>query len=51
VAQLAIYRALIAGIVPDRPVEAWLVWTAVPDIMAIPPERLDAMLDTLGLAS
>jgi ATP-dependent helicase/nuclease subunit A len=50
VAQLAIYRALIAGIVPDRPVEAWLVWTAVPDIMAIPPERLDAMLATLGVA-
>ena len=51
VAQLAIYRALIAGIVPDRPVEAWLVWTAAPEIMAIPPGRLDAMLRTLGLAS
>lgn len=51
VTQLAIYRALIAGIVPDLPVEAWLVWTAVPDIMTIPPERLDAMLVTLGLAS
>lgn len=50
VAQLAIYRALIAGIVPDRPVEAWLVWTAAPDIMAIPPERLDAMLARLGVA-
>ncbi|MDP3546445.1 MAG: double-strand break repair helicase AddA [Phreatobacter sp.] len=50
VAQLAIYRSLIAGIVPDRPVEAWLVWTAVPDIMAIEPGRLDEMLVTLGLA-
>jgi ATP-dependent helicase/nuclease subunit A len=49
VAQLAIYRALLAAIAPGRPVEAWLVWTALPDVMAIPSERLDAMIAQLGL--
>jgi ATP-dependent helicase/nuclease subunit A len=48
-AQLAIYRALLAEIVPGRPVEAWLVWTALPDVMAIPAETLDAMIGQLGL--
>jgi len=50
VAQLAIYRALISRLVPGRPVEAWLVWTAVPGIMAVEPARLDAMMGRLGLA-
>ncbi len=50
VAQLAIYRALISGLVPDRPVETWLVWTATPGIMAVEPARLDAMMGRLGLA-
>jgi ATP-dependent helicase/nuclease subunit A len=49
-AQLAIYRALLAGIVPGRPVEAWLIWTTLPEVMAIPPERLDAMIAQLGLS-
>lgn len=50
VAQLAIYRALLAQIVPGRRLEAWLVWTAVPSVMPVEAQRLDAMLATLGLA-
>ncbi|MDP2801403.1 MAG: double-strand break repair helicase AddA [Phreatobacter sp.] len=50
VAQLAIYRALLAEILPGRRVEAWLVWTAVPAVMPVAAERLDAMMAKLGLA-
>jgi ATP-dependent helicase/nuclease subunit A len=49
VAQLAIYRALLASIHPDRPVEAWLIWTAEPSVMPLPPDLMDAALARLGL--
>ena len=43
-AQLALYRAVLAGLYPDRPVRAALVWTEVPDFMEIPGPALDAAL-------
>ena len=50
VRQLALYRAVLARLYPDRPVRTALVWTAVPALMEIPPEVLDAALDTLTAA-
>jgi len=48
-AQLALYRGLLARIHPGVPVEAWLIWTTVPDVMAIETARLDAAFADLGL--
>ncbi len=41
VTQLALYRAVLSGIYPGRPVRALLVWTDVPDLMEISAEALD----------
>jgi ATP-dependent helicase/nuclease subunit A len=48
-AQLAIYRALLGSIHPDRPVEAWLIWTAEASVMPLPADIMDAALVRLGL--
>ena len=42
VRQLALYRAVLAGLYPERPVRAVLIWTDVPDLMEISAEILDA---------
>ena len=42
VAQLALYRALVGPLYPDRPVRCLLVWTAGPSVVEITPEALDA---------
>ena len=47
VAQLALYRALLARLYPDRPVRAALIWTEVPDLMEISNAKLDAAMATL----
>jgi len=39
--QLALYRALLAGIYPGRTVRAFLLWTAVPLLMEIDAKTLD----------
>ena len=39
--QLALYRALLAEIYPDRTVRAFLLWTAAPLLMEIDAETLD----------
>ena len=44
VTQLALYRAVLARLYPDRPIRAALIWTEVPDIMEIPSSALDAAL-------
>jgi ATP-dependent helicase/nuclease subunit A len=44
VAQLALYRAVLAKLYPGRVVRAALVWTETPDLMEIPADRLDAAL-------
>jgi ATP-dependent helicase/nuclease subunit A len=38
--QLALYRALLAGIYPGRTVRAFLLWTAAPLLMEIDAETL-----------
>jgi ATP-dependent helicase/nuclease subunit A len=47
VKQLALYRAVLRLIYPDRPVQAALIWTDVPDLMEISAEVLDRALATL----
>jgi ATP-dependent helicase/nuclease subunit A len=44
VAQLALYRAVLARLYPGRAIRAALVWTEVPEIMEIPSSALDAAL-------
>jgi ATP-dependent helicase/nuclease subunit A len=45
VAQLALYRAVLARLYPDRPVRAALLWTDTPALMEIPAVMLDSALD------
>jgi ATP-dependent helicase/nuclease subunit A len=42
--QLALYRAVLRLIYPDRPGRAALVWTDVPDLMEISADALDRAL-------
>lgn len=44
VQQLALYRAVLARLYPDRPVRAALVWTEGPDLMEISAAALDVAL-------
>ncbi|MGH6725966.1 MAG: double-strand break repair helicase AddA, partial [Pseudolabrys sp.] len=44
VEQLALYRAVLAKLYPDKPVRAALVWTEVPDLMELSAAMLDAAL-------
>lgn len=44
VLQLAIYRAVLQQLYPDRAVEAALVWTDGPQLMAIPGAMMDIAL-------
>jgi ATP-dependent helicase/nuclease subunit A len=42
--QLALYRAVLLRLYPDRPVRAALLWTDTPELMEIPAEMLDSAL-------
>ena len=42
--QLALYRAVLAKLYPDKAVRAALIWTEVPDLMELSGEALDAAL-------
>jgi ATP-dependent helicase/nuclease subunit A len=42
--QLALYRAVLAKLYPDKPLRAALIWTEVPDLMELSGEVLDAAL-------
>jgi ATP-dependent helicase/nuclease subunit A len=44
VAQLALYRAVLAKLYPDRPMRCALIWTEVPDLMELSDAALDAAL-------
>jgi ATP-dependent helicase/nuclease subunit A len=44
VEQLALYRAVLKKLYPDKSVRAALVWTEVPDLMELSVEALDAAL-------
>jgi ATP-dependent helicase/nuclease subunit A len=50
VRQLALYRAVLRKLYPDRPVRAVLVWTDVPDLMELSADTLDAVLARLTSA-
>ena len=50
VAQLALYRAVLAELYPDKRIRAALVWTDVPDLMEISEQSLDAALGTITAA-
>ena len=45
--QLALYRAVLAKIYPQRPVRAALLWTETPELMEISGLELDAQLATI----
>jgi ATP-dependent helicase/nuclease subunit A len=42
--QLALYRAVLAKLYPERPLRAALIWIEVPDLMELSVEVLDAAL-------
>jgi ATP-dependent helicase/nuclease subunit A len=44
VGQLALYRALLGKIHPDRPIRAALLWTEVPSLMELAAAQLDEAL-------
>jgi ATP-dependent helicase/nuclease subunit A len=44
VAQLALYRAVLARLYPERTIRAALVWTDVPDLMEVSAAALDQAL-------
>ena len=44
VLQLAVYRAVLQQLYPDRAVEAALVWTDGPQLMAVPGAMMDVAL-------
>jgi ATP-dependent helicase/nuclease subunit A len=44
VRQLALYRAILARLYPDRPLRAALIWTEVPDLMELSAEVLECAL-------
>jgi ATP-dependent helicase/nuclease subunit A len=44
VRQLALYRAVLMKLYPDRPVRAALIWTEVPDLMELSAGVMDAAM-------
>jgi ATP-dependent helicase/nuclease subunit A len=44
VRQLALYRAVLEKLYPDKPLRAALIWTEVPDLMELSSDMLDAAL-------
>jgi ATP-dependent helicase/nuclease subunit A len=44
VRQLALYRAVLEKLYPDKPLRAALIWTEMPDIMELSSDMLDAAL-------
>ena len=44
VRQLALYRAVLRKLYPQRPVRAALLWTETPELMEISAPALDAAL-------
>ena len=48
--QLALYRAVLAKLYPEKSVRAALIWTEVPDLMELSAEALDAALTRITSA-
>ncbi len=51
IAQLALYRAAVRRRFPGKRVRAALLWTAIPRLMALPDDLLDAQERRLGIAA
>jgi len=49
--QMALYRAVLAQVYPDREIVCALVWTAGPGLMVLNPDRLDAVIALPARAS
>ena len=49
VRQLALYRAVLTKLHPDKPVRAALLWTEAPDMMELSPKALDSARDAVIL--
>jgi ATP-dependent helicase/nuclease subunit A len=47
VLQLALYREVLRGVFPSKPVVCALLWTETPHLMELPAARLDAALEQL----
>jgi ATP-dependent helicase/nuclease subunit A len=47
VAQLALYRAVLAKLYPEKPIRAALVFTEIPRLMEVPAQAMDAALSRL----
>ena len=47
VRQLALYRAVLGKLYPQRPVRAALLWTETPELMEISTPALEAQLATI----
>jgi ATP-dependent helicase/nuclease subunit A len=47
VMQLALYRAVLTQLYPNKTIRAALVWTYVPVLMEVPATMLDQALPTL----
>jgi ATP-dependent helicase/nuclease subunit A len=45
--QLALYRAMLARLYPDRPIRAALLWTDTADLMEVPAAAMDEALAAL----
>jgi ATP-dependent helicase/nuclease subunit A len=50
VTQLALYRAVLVQLYPEKAVRAALVWTDVPDLMEISAASLEAALTAVTSA-
>jgi ATP-dependent helicase/nuclease subunit A len=50
VAQLALYRALLMDVYPDRRVRAFLIWTSGPLVRELREDELDGALATIKVA-
>ena len=48
VTQLALYRAVLAELYPDKTIRAALIWTDIPDLIEISAADLDAALARVG---
>ena len=46
--QMAVYRALLSGLFPDRPVDCALLWTDGPRLMALPAAQLDRAFEDIA---
>ena len=47
IAQLSLYRRILAGLYPNRKVSAALLWTGIPRFMEIPSQLLDEVESTM----